>query len=403
MVWRLSPEANLRLQSHLLAGCLAFALTIGLVAGGSMALCGIGGAIALYALETLRQKRLVPLQPVAWIFGSVFLLLVMLGNITALAPERSWPMSGRLFTIVLPLMLFFHQRPAPLMLPAWLPRYLPWGCLFCLLLVLLDMLTGGAVLLSIIKGKHERLIYYNRGLSYAAVLIWPLVVLLLHQGRRILAVLLPLLLLVVGGLSESRGAPLALLFGAGFGALAWMAPWLARLTAAGLLAVVFCLTLAVVAWFWPALPDGLEHLPPSWRHRVEIWHYLLGWLGQRPWPPAGVDAAGVIAPLTSFAGIYKYALAPAAHPHHMPLQLLLELGFVGWLWGVSLASWALARLRNRSGFWRAGALASWAALLTLTCGAFSLWSDSFWATGSLALVFGQNMAAWLRKSDDPSV
>lgn len=402
MVWRLSPAANLRLQSQLMAWCLAFAITIGLVAGGSIALSGIGGAVAFYALEALRQKRFVPLQPVAWIFGGSFLLLVILANLTALAPERSWPMSWRLFTIVVPLMLFFHQRPAPLALPDWLPRFLPWACLGCLLLVLLDILTGGAVLLSLIKGKQERLIFYNRGLSYAAVLIWPLVVLLWHRGQRVLALLLPLLLLVVGGLSESRGAPLALLVGAGFGVAAFIAPTWARFAAIAALVFVCCGTLVVVAWFWPTLPYGLEYLPPSWHHRVEIWHYLLGWLGQHPWPPAGADAAGSIAPLSPYPGAYKYALTPAAHPHHMPLQLLLELGFAGWLWGGMLAGWPLGRLQVWSGAQRAGALASWGALLTLTCGAFSLWSDSLWATAALALVFWQNTEAWLRKSGDPA-
>ena len=399
MAWSLTAAENLRLQSQLLACCFAFAMTIGFVAGGSLALCGISGAIMLYALETLRQKRLMPLQSAAWIFGGIFLLLVMLGNFTALAPERSWPMSWRLLTIVIPLMLFFQQRTTPLTLPDWLPRLLPWSCLACLVLVLLDMLTGGALLLALIKGKHERLIYYNRGLSYGAVLIWPLVVLLLHQGRRLLAVLPPLLLLVVSGLSESRGAPLALLVGAVFFVAAWVAPRLACLAAIGLLTAVFCITLAVIVWFWPDLPDGLERLPASWQHRVEIWDYLLRWVWQHPWPPAGVDAAGVIAPQPPMLGAYRYALAPAAHPHHMPLQLLLELGLPGWLWGGGLAGWTLSRLQCWSGLMRAGALASWTALLTLACGSFSLWSDSFWAVGALALVLWQNLALWLRKSE----
>lgn len=399
MLWRWSAAANLRLQSQLLGGCLAFALTLGLVAGGSLALCGIGGAIMLYALETLRQKRLVPLQPMAWLFGGSFLLLVLLGNFTALAPERSWPMSWRLFTIVLPLMLLFHQRSEPLPLPGWVMRFVPWGCLVCLLLMLLDMVTGGSVLLALIKGKHERLIFYNRGLSYGAVMIWPLVVLLWHQGRRGLAVLLPLLLLLIGGLSESRGAPLALAVGAGFGVVALVAPRLAWVAAAGLLVVVFVGTLAAIMWFWPTLPDVLGFLPPSWQHRVEIWDYLLRWLWQQPWLPAGVDAAGVIAPQPPYVGAYKYALTPAAHPHHMPLQLLLELGFAGWLWGVLLAGWTLGQLQRWPSLVRAGALASWAAVLTLACGSFSLWSDSLWAAGALALVFWQNLAVWLRKSE----
>lgn len=364
---------------------LALVLSIGAFAGGSLALWGIGGAAVLYALRVGADRRL-PCPPRAilgWGFG--FLLLVYAATLLQpLDATRSWPMALRLTSFVLPLMLLFAVPPARPW-PFWGARIVPYLFGATLGLILLDILAQGQFLLAHLQGKHGQLTYYNRGLSYAAVLIWPLVTLLCARKQRWLAIGLGLFLFLVAWLSASRAAPLALVIGAGFyvGALRW--PRLTGLAGWLLLGFVALAVLLVTPWLVGDQAAGLQYLPRSWHHRFEIWDTVLAYYGAQPWSAAGVDATGVLPPLERG---YVYARAPAAHPHHMFLQLLYELGPLGWLWGVALVGWGWHKIWQwPPNLARAAAVACWAGLLTLACGAFSLWTDSFWAAGALAWLF----------------
>lgn len=373
-----------RLQGQTQAVLFACALSIGTIAGGSMALWGIGGACALYGLAVGGARRLACPPPAILGWGGSFLLLVFAALLLQpLDAARSWPMALRLTSFVLPLLLLFAV-PAGRPWPDWSRRLLPGLFLAALVLILADILLQGQFLLALLQGKHGQLTYYNRGLSYAAVLLWPLLALL--RPRPVwLAAGLGIALFLVAWLSTSRGAPLALVVGAAFylGAQRW--PRLTWLAGWGLLAMVAFCVLALTPWLVGSHQPWLHHLPPSWHHRFEIWDTVLAYYGMRPLLAAGVDATGILPPL---ARDYVYATAPAAHPHHMFLQLLFELGPLGWLWGAGLVAWVWHKIGQQpKGAGHAAAAACWAALLTLSCGAFSLWTDSFWATGALAWLF----------------
>lgn len=366
---------------------LALALGIGTIAGGSLALWGIGGAVVLYALAVAAERRLLCPPPVVLAWGGAFLALVFASVLLQpLDAARGWPMALRLTSFVLPLMLLF-ALPVTLAWPAWSRRILPSLLGAALGLILVDIVMQGHWLLALLQGKHGQLTYYNRGLSYAATLIWPLLALLLQRRQSWLAVGLTVSLFLVAWVSASRGAPLALVIGALFYLCALRWPRLTKLAGWGLLALVAFGLLALIPWLVGDHAGWLKHLPPSWHHRFEIWHYTLSYYRESPWLGAGVDATGLLA--VPPRG-YVYAVAPAAHPHHMFLQLLFELGPLGWLWGVGLTGWAWHKIWQ----WppssaRASAVAGWAALLTLACGAFSLWTDSFWALGALVWLFCQ--------------
>lgn len=390
MNWRgLDAGVCGRWRNNSLGLLFTLALTVGLVAGGSLAFFGIGGALILYGLSVIEHRGFLRPSPIIMGFGLVFLALVVLSDITAFAPARSWAMSARLVTIVLPLMLLFLPDGfGQVQMPAWVARWLPWLMLGIMSLLLLEFYADGQIFLPYLHGKDERLVYYNRGLSYAAVLIWPLVALLRHAGRGRLACMLVVALLVVVWFSTSRGALVALLGGIGFFVVASLSVRLVLGLGVVLLAVVALGVLVFVPWVFDHHLTWFASLPSSWYHRVEIWDYMLAWHGLQPWLGAGVDGAGLV-PLTSpHQHLYMHALAPAAHPHQMYLQLVLELGPLGWLWGVAVAGWSLWKV----GHWRvvsvrAEAFAVWAALLVLACGSFSLWSDSFWSAGALAWLF----------------
>lgn len=381
-----APEPHVWQQNQVVAVLMALAMTAGMVSGGSLALWGIGGGLLFYVLELIRQRRLVPLTPVALGFGLSFLALIWLADLTALAPERSWNMNWRLVSIVLPLMLWFHEPARELVIPAWLLRIVPWLMLAMMALLLVDFYTRGKILLPLLSRKPGHLVDYNRGLSYAAVMIWPLAYWLEQAGRQRMAAGLAACLLLVALCSPSRGAVLAVVMGISFWLLGRRSPRFGLIAGCILLSIAALASLAIVPWLFEHHPKWIKHLPHSWQHRFEIWDYLLAWHLTSPWLGWGTDVAA-IAPLSAGHQVYyKFAVTPGQHPHHAFLQLWLELGVLGWLWAVLLAYYLLLQLSKKPPIERAGGLAAWSAFLTLASGSFNLWTDSFFAVGALALV-----------------
>lgn len=386
-------------RDQLVAVLMALALTAAMVSGGSIAFCGIGGGLLVYGFELARQRRLVPLSPVVLGFGLSFLALIWLADLTALAPDRSWDTNWRLMSIVLPLMLWFQHPAQEYSVPQWLLRIVPWVMLAIMSLLLLDFYTRGKILLPLLSRKPGHLVDYNRGLSYAAVLIWPLAYWLEQSGRRRMAAGLAAALLLVAWCSPSRGAVLAVAMGITFWLLGRRSPRLGVVAGCILLMIAAVGSLAIVPWLFENHPEWLKLMPHSWRHRFEIWDYLLAWHWPSPWLGWGTDVAA-IAPLSvGHQALYKFAVAPGQHPHHAFLQLWLELGILGWAWAVALAIYLLRQLRKMQTVQRAAGLAAWAAFLTLASGSFDLWTDSFFAAAALALVGMQCSAVPYSSSD----
>ena len=373
-------------RNRIAAFMLALSLTLGMIAGGALAFCGIAGGITLYLLACVQQRMLLLPERRALLFGGALLILALLTSFSAFAPERSWVMSWRLLTIIVPLMLLFAPA-APILWPRWFAR-LVWAVLAIELLLIAEFMTQGGILLPLFHFKQNKLVFYNRGLAYAAVLIWPLCAMLLREQRRWLALALIMGLAVAAWLSPERSAPLALAAGGVFALLTWRRPRLTLTAGLGLLLLTALLPLSM-PWIFADDAAWLTHLPPSWQHRFEIWDYMLRWGMNDPWFGHGLDAAGVI-PVMPPHMPYRYASGPAAHPHHMALQLWLELGLAGWLWGMALALILLRNLLHWPIMPRAAGMASWAAMVMLSCGAFSLWTDSWLALGAITIF-------WLRQ------
>ncbi len=372
-------------QNQLVAVLMALSLTIGMVSGGTISLYGIAGGLLIYGLELLRQRRLIHLDPVTLGFGLSFIALIWIAETTALAPHRTWSMNWKLVSIVLPLMVWFQQPVKEFAVPRWVVRVVPWLMLAVLALLLLEFYSGGKYLLPLLSRKPGRLVDYNRGLSYVAVLIWPLVYWLVQSGRGKVAAVVAAGLVAVAWCSPSRGAVLAVALGIVFWTLARWTPRVAVGLAVVLLAVSAFGSLAIVPWIFDHYPDLIRHLPSSWQHRVEIWDYLLAWHLQSPFVGAGADVSATLPPSFGHPSQYKFVLGPGQHPHHAFLQLWLELGVLGWAWGLALAAYVLAKVNRLPDLQRAGGLAAWAAFLTLASGSFNLWTDSFLAVSVLAI------------------
>ena len=373
-------------QNQLVALFMALSLTVGMVSGGTIAAYGIAGGLLVFGLELLRQRRIVQLDTMALVFGLSFIALIWLADLSALAPDRTWKTNWRLVSIVLPLMLWFHAQPKAFEIPASLVRFVPWAMLAVMALLLIEFYSGGKYLTPLLSRKPGHLVDYNRGLSYAAVLVWPLAYWLDQSGRGRMAAILAAALLVLTFISPSRGAVLAVVLGIAFWAMARFLPRLAFGAAVVLLAISAFGTLAMVPWIFEHHPHWIRHLPSSWQHRVEIWDYLLTWHLQSPFVGAGADVAATLPPSVGHPCQYKFALAAGQHPHHAFLQLWLELGALGWVWGLALASYLLRKVARLPALQRDYAFATWAAYMTLASGSFNLWTDSFLAVLALAII-----------------
>lgn len=377
-----TPSRLAAWRGHVVAGMVVGALTIGMVDGGSLALWGIGGAILAFALAVLEQRPTVDWRVVG--FSGTLMVLILLADLTALSPARSWGMSWRVVSVIVPLALLLHTARLPLVWPRWFDQA-AWLVLAVAVVLLAEFLTHGGVLMPWFHFKNGDLVAYDRGLSYAAVLVWPLGAQLMQAGRKRLARALWCSLAVATWCSASRGAPLALAVGTGFALLAWWWPKLGYWAALGLLTVMAAGIPLVVPWVFVQHAAWLNHLPVSWHHRFEIWDYMMAWDRQAPWVGHGLDAAGVVPVLVPDHEPYIYATGAAAHPHHAAVQLWLELGPLGWLWAVVLAIVALTRMRGWSRPSYAAGVAAWAAYVTLAGGAFSLWADSFLAVAGITI------------------
>ncbi|HWX51380.1 MAG TPA: O-antigen ligase family protein [Roseomonas sp.] len=244
----------------------------------------------------------------------------------------------------------------------------------------------------------------------------------LKPAASVMALLLPLLagtsfplrlrvlLLVLGGALllwlPGDTARIAMLVGLGTAALAaleiWRRPPLRIVPAllGGVLAVTVLATplLLPAALTWTA--PAVEHLPPSAIHRLAIWDFSLEKAAQKPLQGWGMEAAralpggknhpeperlerlGVHRPdLLAWFAAPHLELMPL-HPHNGPLQIRLELGWVG----SALAAAAFLLLGLMAGRVPAGAAAcgALASAFVTFLASFGVWQSWWLCSAALA-------------------
>ncbi|WBV41734.1 O-antigen ligase family protein [Pseudoroseomonas cervicalis] len=272
--------------------------------------------------------------------------------------------------------------------------------------------ASGSALRAAVRGLKEIPPQLTFGLK-PAVSVMALLLPLLASGpwpraRRALLLLAGgvLLLLLPGDtakLAALAGLAVALL------ALAWPrgGRGLGLALGAGMAAVLLAAPLAL----GPALQrvgPVVERLPPSAIHRLVIWQFgleraaekpLLGWgmESARALPgaddapdPARLAALGVRSPalLDWFAAPHLTVMP--LHPHNGPLQIRLELGWIG----TALAALALALLGAAAGRLAlpAGALGALASGFVTFLASFGAWQPWWLCSLGLALAFGMALA-----------
>lgn len=242
----------------------------------------------------------------------------------------------------------------------------------------------------------------GRGAAILSIFIWPVVALLLNRrrGAWLAAALVLATFLTVLALPMAA-AVLAFLTGAAGWALCWALPRRGPQLMAGF--SMLLLAGLPLAALYVAQPEtvGIETrvLPTSWQHRIAIWHFAAGRIAEKPLTGWGFDASRhieggktkyvVLLPDGGALNATSATLLPL-HPHNGALQIWLELGAPGALFGLLLLGGlglAIAahpatdhsretRIRTAS---QAAASASAISLAFLSFGLWqNWWQASFW-------------------------
>lgn len=275
------------------------------------------------------------------------------------------------------------------------PRVAKWfacSLLLACVLVMLEMLPEGGAVQMLLKVAGNEDIYFldktiNRTLCALAMLVWPAMLALRNAGYSKSAWLVMLPVVV---------APIFLLhsLSAKMGIVAGVAVW--ALVARFPQAVPRTLRFAVPAilLLWPvAFTFGQEaltsssfynRLPISSQHRVEIWHFTLGKVAEKPLLGWGMNTARSI---PGHAELNEHGRTNMPlHPHNSIMQLLLEQGIIGLLLNVMAVALLLRHWQQvvTTPGLREAVGASIVAYIAIGFTAFGLW-QTWWAATGLAV------------------
>ena len=217
-------------------------------------------------------------------------------------------------------------------------------------------------------------VWLNRGATALAILCWPGAAVLWRARSRWAAVTLICVAFGVLCFLSSLAAVVGLAAAALVAAAALAYPKAGR-------ALLVLATLAAVIGSPVLAQKFYEHdwqtagwLPFSAQHRVEIWHFSLARIAERPLTGWGFDSARAMKHVAD--DIEASGRSPVAlHPHNAPLQIQLELGLAGMVLALGL-SWLLIRgLEALPPPERAFGQAGYVATLVVACTSFGMWQN----------------------------
>jgi O-antigen ligase len=135
--------------------------------------------------------------------------------------------------------------------------------------------------------------------------------------------------------------------------------------------------------FFLAHSGWLNHIPPSWQARMEIWDYISYRIMERPWLGWGFGTAHTLPIIGPHSAAYVLTTVPAAHPHNVVAQLWVELGLPGLALGIVFALFTLRRATQLDEKLAPFAVGAWMAALCLSLVAYNFWTDSLLAAFAL--------------------
>jgi exopolysaccharide production protein ExoQ len=363
------------------------ATTIGAFAGGLWALLGIGGALLVFALIWLAKRRAPRFDRTLSLFVLSSLAIVALLNFQSSDAAVSWHMLLQQAMIMLPLLLWFSPDIAE---NVYSPRFFSrvvFAAFIGVSALAIEFALGGPLLravslLHLAKGPSAYLFEYNRGVSYIAVMAMPLIGYLWIKGLRKEAILLIVILALPFSMTESRATKVAFILGLTVAGAAAFFPRLVKYSLATTLFASLAMPFAVTRLYL-FHHDWINHLPPSWHNRVEIWDYMSYRIFDRPWLGWGMGTSRLLPYDQPHGSTYQYIASNAGHPHDAILHLWVEIGVPGVALGVIFA---LLMLYKASRFPKPivpFAYGAWMAAFCISAVAYNFWDDSLFSLFAL--------------------
>jgi exopolysaccharide production protein ExoQ len=272
---------------------------------------------------------------------------------------------------------------------AGLARWAIPGFIAALVVLAVERATGGVfVSLHSPPGDFNQFVnQFNRSVSVCAILVWPVVCMAARirafYGAALAATLFGLLFAF-----NSSAALAAMAVGAAAFGLVRLAPKTAGIG----LGVVLSLSVLASPLLIRSLPPPKDvfdtlPIPRSSYHRLLVWDFSVGRTMERPILGWGFDSSRVM------PGGHKQldASEPALplHPHNGALQLWLELGLIGALFGAAVTALAAETIRRRAAdrLAQASASATLASAMVVICVSYGIWQTWWLAALSTATVF----------------
>ncbi|WP_299615448.1 O-antigen ligase [Pelagibius sp.] len=226
----------------------------------------------------------------------------------------------------------------------------------------------------------------NRGISALAILIWPLAALCWDRGWRARALALPSALFALVMASQSSAA----LLGLGLGILAAAIAALGRRAGRLVLALAVAGALLAGPGFAKLMKaaelDQASYLSETANYRVHIWDFVADRILERPLFGWGFDSSPSI-PTEGVTPFRADKNVIPSHPHNGPLQILLELGYVGGTLTIAVLFLLGRKLDGLPAPVRVCGQAMFITILAIASSAYGLW-QSHWLTmmGAAAMI-----------------
>jgi hypothetical protein len=372
--------------------------TLGLAAGPSYAALVFGLAVVQLVGDLALGRRIPAIdRPLVALAGG-FLILCWASVTWSVAPSDSLRGAGQETTILLLVLIVCTRRPAAGGLAGAVFPVMLAACLVGVVAAGVDMKLGYH-LEAVVSGKPglASATKYNRGLDYLALIVWPVLGFAVWRRWWRRACLLMCAVIAAEAIGLSLAGRMAVAVGLGVLLLAWVFPRVlpACLTlATGVFAAGLPLLLHAAAAYRAALAP---YLKPSGVHRLEISDYMTARVFERPLLGWGLSSAKSVPIHPAELTQYIYVDPRGVYPHNQWLELWVELGAVGAVFGLALAGLVLWRIRRLPVSIRPFAYATFAAAMAVSCVNYEITTDSWWAalgaSAALFVLLGRHVAS----------
>ena len=226
----------------------------------------------------------------------------------------------------------------------------------------------------------------NRGISALAILVWPLAALCWDRGWRVPALALPPALFALVMASQSSATLLGLGLGILAAAVVALGRWAGRLVLALAVAGALLAGPGFAKLMKAAELDQASYLSETANYRVHIWGFVADRILERPLFGWGFDSSPSI-PTEGVTPFRADKNVIPSHPHNGPLQILLELGYVGGALTVAVLFLLGRKLDGLPAPGRVCGQAMFITILAIASSAYGLW-QSHWLTtmGAAAMI-----------------